>query len=416
MSEKRSGVVASQSGHSLPQQHYDIIIVGAGFSGLAAAFYLQRSQPDARILLIERSGIPSEEGMSYLSPGIVHSQQADPEQQRRARWGRERLAHLPEETDIHRPQQVFFPVGYVTGYPDSQGTAAQSFTELLAKLEPDAAHNLQQVADWPTLCAQGLQLHYDPEGGYASAEAAALHYAYAAVRQGLDILLNSQVTALGDNGRLELERLAFNRYMQREVVRRQTLHADMLLLCNGADIAPLVEAGLGQLMELHRVYLQYPRIETCPQLRLRQGRVHMPVLHYQAKPAAGLCLRPQGEGLLIVPEGLAADPVGYQPEGGRLFGVPVGLRRELLEPLLANLEQLPALGWPQCNLGKSVHNVRGGWQTVTKSGLPEWYSIEADIPTFALAAAHAPLNLALAAAYDLVAHISALPSRPWARH
>lgn len=37
----------------VPDQHYDVVIVGAGLSGLAAAYYLRQHQPRARVLLLD---------------------------------------------------------------------------------------------------------------------------------------------------------------------------------------------------------------------------------------------------------------------------------------------------------------------------------------------------------------------------
>ena len=47
----------------------------------------------------------------------------------------------------------------------------------------------------------------------------------------------------------------------------------------------------------------------------------MPVLEHK-----GFTLRPQGEGLLVVPPPLSPDPAGYTPTGGNLMGVRTGLR------------------------------------------------------------------------------------------
>lgn len=34
-------------------EHYDLVVVGAGMSGLAAAYFFRKAQPNARVLILE---------------------------------------------------------------------------------------------------------------------------------------------------------------------------------------------------------------------------------------------------------------------------------------------------------------------------------------------------------------------------
>ena len=246
---------------------------------------------------------------------------------------------------------------------------------------------------------------YDSQGGYGSAEAAALHFGFGAVGSGADLLLNARAT-LTESRTIKLERLEFARDMQRKVVRTEALEADTLIVAAGAWSAALIEEGLGEVLRVGRAYTQYPRVEKDARLRLETGRVVMPVLEHK-----GFTLRPQGEGLLVVPPPLSPDPAGYTPTGGNLMGVRTGLRRELLDTLMAHADDLPLLEWDTLNLGKTVSKVRGAWEVLTESGEPEWRRVGET--AYALLGGRDGFTLGLAAAYDLAARLARRDARPW---
>ena len=398
-----AGKVVNRAGLELPRTRYDTIIVGGGLLGLACAFYLRRFAPERTLLVIEADGVPSEEGATFVSPAVAH-RAFEGEAGRRAAWALSILARLAEETGVTRPHDVpFRNVGWARSLSKPVEVAGletlelNTFLELLSQGQTDITQLLNLEGASHVL--------YDPKGGYGSAEAAALHFGFGAVGSGADLLLNARAT-LTESRIIKLERLEFARDMQRKVVRTEALEADTLIIAAGAWSAALVEEGLGEVLRVGRVYTQYPRVEKDVRLRLEAGRVAMPVLEYE-----GFTLRPQGEGLLVVPPPLPPDPAGYVPTGGALMGVRTGLRRELLDTLMAHADDLPLLGWDTLNLGKTVHKVRGAWEVLTGSGQPEWRRVGET--GYALLGGREGFTLGLAAAYDLAATLADIGARPW---
>ncbi len=399
-----AGKVVNRAGLELPHTHYDIVIVGGGLLGLACAFYLRRLTPERKLLIVEADGIPSEEGATFVSPAVAH-RAFEGEARRRAAWALSVLARLAEETGVARPHDVpFRNVGWARSLPEPVAVAGLEtlpINTFLEKLAQESQTDLAELVNFE----ETNHVLYDPKGGYGSAEAAALHFGHGAVGRGADLLLNARASITGPNT-IKLERLEFARDMQRKVVRTEVIEADTLLIAAGAWSAALIEDGLGEVLPVGRVYMQYPRVEADKRLVLEAGRVMMPVSEHQ-----GFTLRPQGEGLLVVPPTLPPDPAGYVPTGGNLMGVRTGLRRELLDALLAHADDLPLLEWDTLNLGKTVSKVRGAWEVLTESGYPEWRRVGET--AYVLLGGRDGFTLGLAAAYDLAATLAGVGARPW---
>ncbi|MDQ3398700.1 MAG: FAD-dependent oxidoreductase [Deinococcota bacterium] len=399
------GKVMNRAGLTLPRTHYDKVVVGGGLLGLACAFYLRRLLPGETLLVVEADGIPSETGASYVSPALAHRAFGDAALRRRALWAVRTLQTLEAETGLTRPSHpAFYRVGWVrlSAEPEAvQGLQTLALENFLATLPQAGRENLAALVN---LAGVSWAL-YDHEGGYGSAEAAALSYGQAAVTAGADLLLNGRA-GLSSAG-LKIERLEFDRAMRREVVGDEAVTADTVIVAAGARTRAVVEEGVGRRLPVAASYMQYPRLQADARLRLEAGRVVMPVVEHW-----GLSLRPQGEGVLLVPPPLRPDPEGFEPEGGKLAGVPVGLRDELVEALLERLEAFPCLSWASLNLGKTVVNVRGAWDVHTPAGRPEWLEVTGT-DVWALLGGREGVTLGVAAAYDLAAHLAGVNGRPW---
>lgn len=397
-----AGKVMNRAGLELPQRHYDYAVLGGGLLGLACAFYLKKAQPDASLLIIEQDGIPSETGATHVSPAVMSRFFEDAELRRRADWGLKGLKNLSEETGVERPHDApLWASGLIRFLAEAHGDAAPT-EQVLEKLPERQVKAIAELLD----LEQTPFALYDKAAGYGSAEAAALHYGRGAVRHGADLMLNARALPLSAK-EIGLERLEFDRFMQRVVVKKEAVTADNVIVALGAATSPFVEEALGSLLPFKRAYVQYPRIEADSRLPVQSGRVQLPVLR-----AHGFTLRPQGEGLLVVPPGLPPDPDGYTPTGANLMGVRVGVRRELLETLMDCAEQMPAFAWDSLNLGKTVEKVRGAWEVVTKDGLPVWQHVEGS-SWYALVGGKHGFSLGLSTAYDLAAHLSDERERPW---
>ena len=394
--DQMSGKVLNVANLALPQSHYDTLIIGAGLLGLATAFYLKKHGAGS-VLVAEQGGVPSETGMSFASPAIFNPGGARPKERA---WVRRTLLNLSEETGVTRPHDVpFRPVG-LARFSAEASQNSMDFADFLETLDAE-----QTVLEEMLEPDHFRQVTWQPSGGYGSAEAAAYYYGYGAVKLGVDLLLNTKVTPLSPK-EFRGDRLEYTRDMSQQVVSSDRITAGRVIVAAGSASMSLVEDALGELLPYGRVYQQYPRIETDPRLPLEKGRVRLPVIS-----AHKFTLRPQGEGLLIVPPARSADPADYTPSGGKLMGVRVGLRREILEQLMAAGEQMPVLTWESLNLGKTLSKVRGAWQVVTPDGLPEWRSLGED--WYSLVGGDEGFSLGLASAYELAAELHGSKERPW---
>ena len=399
-----AGKVLNRAGLALPQSHYDTVVVGGGLLGLACAFYLRGLQPQASLLVVEQDGIPSEEGATFASPAVVEVDFKDAAVQPQADWARHELEHLSEVTGVARPHDVPFRKVGLLNLQKTASEETQATETVLAALRPEQARAVRALVE----TAAFPQARFEPRGGYGSAEAAALHYGRGAVGRGADLALNTRAVPLSGT-EVKLERLEFDRAMQRVVTKVERLSAKTVVVAAGASTPHWLENALGVVLPYKLAYRQYPRLEADERLPLQNGRVDLPVLQ-----VAGFSLRPQGEGLLVVPPPPPPDPDGYKPTGAQLMGVRVGVRREVLELLLERAETVPAFGWDSLNLGKTVAKVRGAWEVLTPTGRPEWRHVEGS-SVYALVGGEHGFGLGLATAYDLAATLAGSKGRPWER-
>lgn len=395
----------SHAGLPLTESAYDLAVVGGGMLGLAAAFYLRQLRPEARLLIVESGGVPSEGGATHASSGIFHHADLAGEELARARWSGQVLRDLGAETGTRRPHDApFRPVGWLRLDPVT--APAPDHLELLPlqalaeRLTPAQWSNLKHLVDLSSVTAA----LYDPRGGYGSAESAALAYGYAAVRLGADLMLNTRVHL--ENGALTLERLDITARMEVVVARRERVRVAQVIVAAGARSPELLEEAGVLLPGVGRAYRQFPRLEGSFGLRLEAGRTALPVVSYQ-----DLALRPRGEGLLICPPPLPPDPAGYRPQGARFLGVSVGLRRESLEALLERLEAIPALGWPSLNLGKTAADLQGAWEVIPPRRRPA--ALEAAPGVHVLLGGEDGYRLGLAVARELAGRLAGQTRLPW---
>ncbi len=407
-----AGQVLNRAGLTLPQSHYDTVVVGGGLLGLACAFYLRALQPEASLLVVEQDGIPSEEGATFASPAVVGvefggvkfggAEFRSSAVQRRADWALRELGHLSGVTGVTRPHDVPLRAVGLLDLRETEAGNTQPTETLLESLAPEQARGIRELVNITAF----PHARIEPRGGYGSAEAAALHYGHGALKRGADLVLNTRAVPLSGS-EFKLERLEYDRAMRRVVTAVDKVTAEKVVVAAGASTVRIVEDALGVVLPYKSAYRQYPRVEADERLPLQDGRVRLPVVR-----VAGFSLRPQGEGLLVVPPAPPPDPDGYVPTGAQMMGVRVGVRRELLERLLEHTDEVPAFGWESLNLGKTVHRVRGAWDVLTPTGQPEWRRA-AETNLYALVGGEHGFGLGLATAYDLAATLSGLGGRPW---
>ncbi|AFZ66421.1 FAD-dependent oxidoreductase [Deinococcus peraridilitoris] len=401
----KPGKVFSHVGQAFPGGAYDYVIVGGGRLGLAVAFYLRRAIPEARVLIVEQSGIPSEGGALLHARGVWHSADLPPGKLAQATWARQVWQDPEAETGTRRPHDPRFqPVGWARAlnvasedtedHFHGEGLALLEPQAFLSKFSPDAREQLGTLLDWSRIGA----VQFDAQGGYGSATSLALSYGYGAVRLGADLLLNTEARL--HPGAVELRRLDITPRM--EVVVAQTLRVPCahLIVAAGSEGPALLESDLGLVCPHGRAYAQFPRLELPP-------AAGIPVIS-----RAGFTVRSGEGGFRVLPAAApGGDPPEYQPCGGRLTGVPVGVRREILDELLLSLPDWPAFEGGALNLGKTVVDVPGGWEARPRGGWPLWRHV-ADNVTLLLGGLESD-RLGLPTALDLAYELAGIAGRPW---
>ena len=400
-----SGHVLNRADQDLPGARYDTVIIGGGVLGLAAAYYLRKFAPEKSVLVVEQGGIPSEEGETHFSPALHHHFFPDEHDRRRARWWSRVLADFERESGVTIAlKHVFSPVGYVT--TDAAAIASVASGQSAGRGATGVEFR-DTIAGRFFAFADTAPLAIDLAGGCGHAEAVALHYGYGAVLRGADLCLNARA-AFDRTGDVRLDRLTINNRMQIVVEHQSRVRAGMIIVASGAATGPLIEHQLGELTPFRRYYAQFPRIDHATDFPLHQdGSLDCPVVS-----SGDFTIRPHLDGALVIPSPLPPDPEGYLPGGGRLMGVNVGLRKELITRFVDRMELIPALSLPTLNLGRTSANLRGAWEALTPSGRPEFTQI-ADLDVYALVGGPNGFSLGAATALELAAQITGHPHLPW---
>lgn len=383
------GQVWAHVGQPFASQDYDVVVLGAGRMGAAAALSLRQLAPHLRLLLLEEGGLPNEDGATLLAPGVWTAQGLPEDRAAQAQWTREQL------------QSAFGDISF----------QARPLIELFATDGPGRTPTADALAPYPD--AQALVdpsvlpfAQVDPDAATYRPGALALAAAQQAVRAGADLMLNARAHAAltpdAAGSHVVIERLSVTNTHQIIVHETHRLRAGVVVLALGAAGPHAAEHDLGVHTTHARAYRQTPRLnapssDAAPTLR-----------------AAGLTLRPQNGGFTLVPAVHHRDPHGYVPTGGHLTGVPTGLRRETLEDLVALMDALPALGTAALGLGRSISDVPGAWLALPggrAGGLPLHQRL-ADGVHLLLGGPHAD-TLGLAVAHDLAATVAGVEDRPW---
>ncbi|MBB5233708.1 hypothetical protein HNQ09_001138 [Deinococcus budaensis] len=375
------GRVWAHVGQPFAERDYDVVIVGAGRMGAACALFLRRLAPALRLLLVERGGLPNEDGATILAPGVWTALDVPPGREAEAHWTRANLLGDPTA----RPCPLL-------SLHAEEGPGRVPTPHLLARF-PQAAPLLDPRAlPWAEL---------DGEAATYRPGAVALACGQGAVRAGADLLLNTQAGLTP--GGVCLERLTLTNTHQIVTHETHELRAGRVIMATGAEGPHAAEHDLGVPTAHGRAYRQFPRLNT-------PSGDETPVLR-----AGGLTLRPLHGGFTVVPPLHHRDPHGYVPTGGRLTGVPVGLRRETLEDLIGLMDALPPLATGALEVGRSLADVPGAWLALPggRVDAPPTHQPLTDSVHLLLGGPHAD-TLGLAVAYDLAATVAGVETRPWA--
>lgn len=413
------GRVTSTPERAPSRRAYDVVVLGAGLLGAVVADRLRSMAPDRSLLLVEADGLPNEDGATVASPGLLPAFE-------------EGAVVPPADAREPAASASAMPAGASSGVRSGEAGAALAWARAWAQEALGDPGRATAGAGWLQLArgrrsadavAGSAPLHallapeaaraigaltgLSPdhparllEGGYLSAESLSEALARRAVGAGADLALNARARPHSAT-RIVLERTAVDRRMRLGVHARHVVEAGVVVVACGAAGARVAEEALDRPVRLAAAYLQFPRV------RLRQPlpRGGLPVA-----ALGGWAWRPAPGGAVLVAPPLPPDPEGYRPVPGRLLGVPVGLRRELVDRLLAARELEPLVASGRLDLGKSVRTVRGARFSVPAGGAPVAEPLGSG--WWLLAGGTRGLDHDIAAAAGLAAEVAGAPP-PW---
>ncbi|WP_293909302.1 FAD-dependent oxidoreductase [Deinococcus sp.] len=343
-----AGQVYAHVGQAFGPREYDVVVIGAGRMGSLAAHFILCQRPGLRLLLLDQGGLPSEDGATLLAPGLWTEFGVPPEHRAAADYTRRLILG-----EVSAPQGGLEGVGLVQRrglielLPEAQ-SGSQPSARMLPRLRPLPA-GLLEVDRFP-------HARFDPDALTYNAGDLTTCAARRAVAAGADLMLNAQAEPTGSG--VTLRRLNVTNTHQIVVHETHAVRAELVVIAAGAGGPRLAEHSLGTVTHHGQVYRQTPRLnvptdDSTPVIR-----------------AAGLTLRPQAAGFKVLTPSPQRDPHGYRPTGGRLSGVPVGVRREVLQDLLEAMETVSALATGALELGRSLGEVPGAWLSAPLGGWP----------------------------------------------
>ena len=386
----------------VPPGPWDVIVVGAGIYGLPVAFFLA-ARHRARVLVVEDNAIPGE-CITVNTGGIIRVAYSDLDVARVAAFGR-RLYTRPTETlGLGTPVSLgFLRTGwgrFVHADADPSIVAeigriavgvgerlrVEPRADYVGRLRPGRRDNLAKILDIDDF----THVLVDDDGGYASGGAALGGLYEACLAAGVTFSLYSTVTAFVRDGP-RVSGIVLDRWSQqgdtREVVRRETVLADRIVLAAGRGNGALVRQAAGWEMPTFTSFHQVPYIRNTPDLDFAQIEVAA------GEPAAGwhdvtvvdapvishwrdIYFRPEGTGLICGTHHRVLQADDYQPVGGMVDTMRVGLDQVMVDTLLELAPHFPVLDSGGLHMGRTPADIPGGSYYMNPEELP----FEGEVP------------------------------------
>jgi glycine/D-amino acid oxidase-like deaminating enzyme len=304
---------------------YDVVIVGGGIMGAAAAYSLTTMQPGLKVAVVERDPTYAR-ASTTLSMSNVRIQFSLKENIRISQYAFEVLDRFEDEMTVEdrRPKIYFHREGNLFLVSAANLDAARRAFELQRSLGCRIEWwSPQQIRDRYPLYAPGEDIvgaTFGPDDGHFDAYAALMAYRAKAKAQGAELLTGEAVKIRVEGGRAAGVELGSG----------ETIAAGCVVDCGGAWAADLA-ATVGVKLPVVPVKRQIFTLDTAVK---PEGPLPLTIL------LSGLYFRTETGGMILLGKSMDDDPVGYN------FGWDDQRFMELLWPELA--EFVPA--WERLKL------------------------------------------------------------------
>ncbi|PWU21356.1 MAG: hypothetical protein C5B48_11415, partial [Candidatus Rokuibacteriota bacterium] len=271
----------------------------------------------------------------------------------------------------------------------AQGAGGQlrvvTMSDYLAALPPPRRRTLARIMD----VEDATHVLADPEGGFCDGGTALTGFYEACLEAGVAFsLYSSVIDFVREGGRINglvLERWS-HEDGARVVITRETVRADRIVLAAGRGNAALVRSAAGWEMPTFTSFHQVPYIRNSADNDFAQTQ-------YQVGPAGAtrqiemidaptishwrdIYFRPEGSGLIFGTHHHLLQPDDYEPAGGEIASMRVGLDQVMIDSLLDVMPHFPVLGSQGLNLGRSPRDIAGGAYYMNPEELP----FEGEVP------------------------------------
>ncbi len=370
-----------------------MIVVGAGIYGQPTAFFLAR-RAGARVLVLEDNAIPGE-CITVATGGIIRIAYSNLDVVRVAAFAREiyrdpvRCLGLGRATDLG-----FVPTGWgrfvsadaepamidevtrIAGGARAR-LAVMPIADYLASLSPGRRANLGKIMDLDDV----THVLTDEDGGFADGGTALTGFLDACLEAGVAVSLYSHVSDFVRDGD-RVTGVVVDRWSrqdgERRVVARETVEAGRIVLAAGRGNATLVRAAAGWEMPTFTSFHQTPYIRNSPdtdfaETRYTRGSTGVGVTMIDAPVIShwrDIYFRPEGSGLIFGTHHRQLQPDDYEPRGGTIGGMRVGLDQAMVDTLTDLTPHFPVLGSGAVNLGRTPHDISGGAYYMNPEELP----------------------------------------------
>ena len=275
---------------------YDIVIIGGGIMGSATAYYLTKSDPTLKVVVVERDPTYAR-ASTTLSMSNVRIQFSLKENIQISQYAFEVLRKFENdmEVDGNKPKIYYHPEGNLFLIDETKKKHSRQAFDLQKGLgcriewwSPDKIKETFPLYE----AGKFIAGTYGPDDGHFDAYAALMGYKAKARSQGADYLTADVEKVQIQSGRVTGVTLASG----------QTLEARFIVNCAGAWAAQVAETA-GIILPIVPIKRQVFTLDTAVK---PEGPLPLTVL------PSGLYFRTETGGVILLGKSMAEDPSGFQ--------------------------------------------------------------------------------------------------------